>query len=127
MVNFQCAPGDIEDVSQWLRVPVSELRFRSEILSIEVFREQISECLSTYDEFSDDARRMRDILAALKRGEGALPVFVEDGDESMFILEGRHRIVAFSEFGLTQVEVMFASGPRPEQTLTSTGAPSPRR
>ena len=65
--------------------------------------------LGTYDEFPEDEARTRKILKALQSGEPVLPVFVEDGDTTHFIMEGRHRIVAFIQSGLSEIPVAFVS------------------
>jgi hypothetical protein len=102
-------PDDINSVAEWLNTQPEKLNFRKEILPISLFEPQIHECLSTYLEFPEDEDRTHQILTRLRGGEAPYPIFVEDNDKTLFVLEGRHRIVAFYQHGLTEVEVMFAS------------------
>lgn len=41
----------------------------------------------------------------LKNGEKPIPIYVEKDDPHNFIMEGRHRIVAFYLMGFKDVEV----------------------
>lgn len=80
-----------------------EVQFSVE--SIEMFRSQIDEMVESYNTYLKDKSRMKKILLDLKGGHRALPVFIEYGDPTNFIIEGRHRIVAFDQLGMPKVMV----------------------
>lgn len=103
------APDDLNAVAEWLKCLPSELVLRAERRSIQSFRNHIESCKASYVNFPREERRTRKILRGLQKGEPAFPVFIEDGDSDLFILEGRHRIVAFYDFGMEDVEVVFVS------------------
>lgn len=62
---------------------------------------------STYDEFLDEEKRSKYILSLLEKGDKVMPIFVENDDEDRFIMEGRHRIVAFMWYGLKEIPVIY--------------------
>ena len=64
---------------------------------------------STFLEFPEDDRRTEQIKRAIRETGAMFPVFIEQGDESLFIMEGRHRIVAFYEAGMQTVPVFVVS------------------
>ncbi len=103
------APDDLTGVAAWLKCSPEDLSLRTEEISIDAFTQHIASCRASYPNFPKEEKRMRKILRQLQKGEPAFPVFVEDGDPHRFILEGRHRIVAFKEYGLTTVPVTFAA------------------
>ena len=72
---------------------------------MENYKNQAIEMLGTFDEFPKDERRMNKILKMLKNGEKPMPIYVEKDDPHNFIMEGRHRIVAFYLMGFKDVEV----------------------
>ena len=43
----------------------------------------------------------------LEKGNNPMAIFIELNDKDNFIMEGRHRIVAFSWFGLDKVSVVY--------------------
>lgn len=108
--------ADLKDVSEWLRCKPQELQLRLTRLPSEKFYQMVQEMLGTYEEFPEDEARTRKILKAIQSGEPVLPVFVEDGDPTHFIMEGRHRIVAFIQSGIAEIPVAFASK-RPELSM----------
>lgn len=97
--------SDIKDVAEWLGVPVESVHFETRNESIEAFKKQIIEMESSYLEFPEDDERTSAIERLLQAGEAPKPIYVEHGDEHNFIMEGRHRIVAFHRFGLTEIPV----------------------
>jgi hypothetical protein len=104
---YRMANDDLLNVSEWLRCGVDEIEIRFETVSIDVFRITIDECRSTYLEFPEDEARMNVIAEKLHAGDTDFAVFVQDGDTYNFILEGRHRIVAFDEVGMDEVLVAY--------------------
>jgi hypothetical protein len=76
---------------------------------IESFMKQIKEMYDTYKEFPSDAHRTKSILNKLKMGEPEYPIYVERKDHNKFIIEGRHRIIAFWLSGLATIPVAYVS------------------
>lgn len=109
------APDDLKGLCAWLKCDPARLEIRKDKMAIEVFQAHIESCLASYPSFPKEAQRTQRILRRLQKGEPAYPVFVKEGDEAMFILEGRHRIVALYQQGVRSVEVGFVSAkPEPE-------------
>lgn len=104
------ADDDLENVSEWIGAPLESLTFTYAIEPMSVFQKQAEDMRGTYGQFPDDEARTDDILWNLK-DESAYPVFVEQGDKLKFIMEGRHRIVAFLIRGLQQVPVFYVNQP----------------
>lgn len=67
---------------------------------------------ATYEEFPEDEIRTRRIYELLKAGGSVNPAYIEDGDKSLFVMEGRHRIVAFLWLGMTEINICFCK-PKP--------------
>lgn len=100
---------DLQDVSEWMDTTPENLQIQIVNEPISKFEQQIKEMYATYDEFPKDARRTSKILAALKRGEAALPVYVDENDPFLFVMEGRHRMVAFWLAKMTEIPVAYVS------------------
>ena len=96
---------DIKSISEWLNTSLDNLQIDYQIESMENYKNQAIEMLGTFDEFPKDERRMNKILKMLKNGEKPMPIYVEKDDPHNFIMEGRHRIVAFYLMGFKDVEV----------------------
>jgi hypothetical protein len=76
--------------------------------NINKFKNQIEEMESTLNEFPEDLNRIENILIAIVlKDEPVYAIFVDKRDD--FILEGRHRIVAFSRLNLTEIPVYYVS------------------
>jgi hypothetical protein len=86
--------SDIKSVGEWMDTPIENIIFRYDELPISQLQKQIDEMEGTYDEFPKDRRRTTKILNLFKDGEPVLPVFIEEGDKDLFVMEGRHRMVA---------------------------------
>lgn len=101
--------ADLADVAKWLKCKPQQLGLRKASLPAELFRELVSGLVESYDHFPAEKHRMEKILKEVERGAPLLPVFIEEDDPENFIMEGRHRIVAFLMAGVTTVPVLFAS------------------
>lgn len=108
---------DLEDVAKWFGCDLPDLSFSVSDTPISHYRDRILGLLDTYPQFPNDASRTRKILKKLKEGEPMRPIFVDPSDG--FILEGRHRIVAFHLFGATSVPTAFVSVAACETQLNS--------
>lgn len=98
---------DVYSIAEWLNKPIKNISFYFKLEPISIFSSQIEEMESTYSEFPDDEERTQQIYKLLQQGNEPRPVFVELKDKDKFILEGRHRIVAFKWIGLNSVPVLY--------------------
>lgn len=101
--------SDLNDVSQWLNTSVENLEIHIIYESISKYEKQIKEMYATYDEFPQDAKRTQKIRKLLNNGEKMLPIYVEANDESFFVMEGRHRMVAFWLNGFKEIPVAYVN------------------
>jgi GNAT superfamily N-acetyltransferase len=100
---------DLSDVADWMRTTPDKLKMVVKQEPIEKFIKQIREMYGTYDEFPEDEERTNRILKLLKKGSKPLPIYVEDGDPDLFVMEGRHRMVAFWLAGMKTIPVAYVS------------------
>ena len=99
--------SDIQDVSEWLHKNNNDIKFFYKEEPISKFENTIKEMESTYDEFPDEYKRTRKIYKLLKNGEKPKAIFIKLKDKDNFIMEGRHRIVAFKWLDLDKVPVIY--------------------
>lgn len=92
-------------VAEWLGVEVEKVKVEIEIEPIDKFIKQITEAMLSYANFPKDKKRTDRIVKLLKDGAPVLPVYVEKSDNNFFIMEGRHRIVAFYILGIKEIPV----------------------
>jgi len=97
--------SDLKDVAGWLRTTVDNLDidYKSEPMSL--YEKSAKEMYESYDEFPKDKKRTDKIIKLLKKGESPLPIYVEKDDPYNFVMEGRHRMVAFYLLGHKEVMV----------------------
>lgn len=114
--NSNVSKNDIFDVAQWLNTSVENVKVNIVKEPIEKFKKQILEMYQTFDEFPEDAKRINKILKLLKKGEQPLPIYVTENDENKFVMEGRHRMVAFWLLDMTDIPVAYVS---PKKNLNS--------
>ena len=100
---------DLTDVAGWMNTTPDKLKVVVKQEPIEKFIKQIREMYGTYNEFPEDEQRTNRILKLLKRGAQPLPVYVEANDPDLFVMEGRHRMVAFWLAGMTTIPVAYTS------------------
>jgi hypothetical protein len=100
--RFPGIDGDIEAVGEWMQG--GEFAMQLAQCPISRFSSQISSCHESYPKFPGDEVRAMRILRRLRNGAEPWPLFV-DGDD--FVMEGRHRMVAFHLFGLETIPVVF--------------------
>jgi len=100
---------DIKSVSEWLGTTVDNIAITTKQEPIEKFVKQIKEMYGTFDEFPKDAKRTNKIVNLIKKGAPALPVYVEKNDPHLFVMEGRHRMVAFWLLGMKTIPVSYVS------------------
>ena len=100
---------DLDDVADWMNTTPDKLSVTVKQEPIEKFIKQIREMYGTYDEFPEDKKRTNRILKLLKRGAKPLPIYVEANDPYLFVMEGRHRMVAFWLEGMKTIPVAYVS------------------
>lgn len=100
---------DLKEVGEWLGTSADNVKVELKREPISKFEKQIKEMHGTYDEFPKDARRTNKILNQLKRGEEVLPIYVEKNDKHLFVMEGRHRMVAFWLNKMKEIPVAYVS------------------
>ena len=105
--GFDHQLGDLEAAAEWLGQNDINIDLIEE--PIELFMPQIKEMYDTYKEFPNDSKRTKNILEKLKRGEPEYPIYVKKGDSHRFVMEGRHRMVAFWLVGLKNIPVAYVS------------------
>ena len=108
-VNEDTTSQDVKDVADWMRTDPDKLSIVVKQEPIEKFIKQIREMYGTYDEFPEDEQRTNRILKLLKRGAKLLPIYVEANDPDLFVMEGRHRMVAFWLAGMKTIPVAYVS------------------
>lgn len=96
---------DLKDVGAWLGVPAERLVLSVSWEPLGTFLRQIEEMESSYPEFPQDERRTARIYRLLRRGAHVLPIYVEAQDPDSFVMEGRHRMVAFRRMGMQEIPV----------------------
>lgn len=79
------------------------------MVPVQVFAKTAQEMLGTYGEFPKDAARTQKISKLLNQGSPTYPVFIADADPDNFIMEGRHRIVAFWKAQMPRIPVFYVS------------------
>jgi len=105
--NIDPTSRDIQDVAEWLHTTPNNLSIEVRQEPIEKFITQIKEMYQTYDEFPSDAKRTRKIIKAIKQGGKLLPIYVEKNDPHLFVMEGRHRMVAFWLLKINMIPVAY--------------------
>jgi hypothetical protein len=109
-LNEELHKKDLKDVCGWLNVKTTEdLVLEKKYISINILRSQIDEMESTYEEFPRDRNRSLKILKELKSGKNPEPLYIEKDDKTSFVMEGRHRMVAFKWYGLEDFPIILVS------------------
>lgn len=103
--------ADLAAVAEWMRGHDVALRLAMEPMA--GFAEVAARLLATHADFPRDKARAARIVRLLEAGAPPWPIFVDEEDG--FVLEGRHRVVAFHMLGLAEIPVVRVSKvePRP--------------
>lgn len=99
---------DLKNVSEWFSTGVENILIverKNEPISL--FIQDILGCLNSYDEFPEDEKRMEKIIKEIRKTGEIYPVYVEENDSNNFIMEGRHRMVAFHLLGYKEIPVCY--------------------
>jgi hypothetical protein len=98
---------DVRDVADWLKKPANQIIWQLKKVPTNTFEHQVLDMINSYSHFPKDKARTQKILKELQAGGKPKPIFVEANDPTHFILEGRHRIVAFFIMDIPMVDVIF--------------------
>ncbi len=104
VINMTSA-DDVNDVAQWLKKPADQVIWQYKEVPSHGFEEQVLNMIGSYKNFPKDKVRTQHIFNILKKGGKPQPIFVDPADD--FILEGRHRIVAFFLMDMPMVPVIY--------------------
>lgn len=96
---------DLKHIAQWLNTQVENVNIEYTKESMDLYRQDAIDMLKSYDEFPKDKKRTDKIIRLLKKGESSLPMYVAKNDHNNFVMEGRHRMVAFYLLGYQEVLV----------------------
>lgn len=101
---------DVKSITEWMNVKsVNELLIEKKYINIDLLEKQINEMESTYKEFKSDLIRSRKIFNKINKGSTVEPIYIEKNDKHLFVMEGRHRMVAFKWLNIREIPVMFVS------------------
>lgn len=100
---------DIASVAEWFHTTTDNLIINIVEEPITKFLKQIRELYNSYDKYPRDANRTKKIMKEIKNNNKIYPIYVENGDPSLFVMEGRHRMVAFMLLGFTTIPVAYVS------------------
>lgn len=100
---------DIRDVAEWFHTTPDNLVIEITQEPISRFMKQIQDMYSSYSEFPKDAKRTKMIMKEIKQGGKLYPVYVSSDDQNEFVMEGRHRMVAFMLLGIKLIPVAWVS------------------
>jgi hypothetical protein len=103
---FPGLEADLQAVRDWMGT--GDLRFRFSTEPMSAYADMARSLKETYPQFPADRRRTGRISRLLKDGAVPWPVFVDEADG--FVMEGRHRIVAFLDAGFEAIPVVFVCG-----------------
>ncbi len=98
--------SDLDAVGKWLKMDPTSLQFTVATEPMSKFAPLVADLLATYEQFPKEAARTKKIMRLLKSGAEPLPIFCDSVDG--FVMEGRHRIVAFNLLGYATVSVVRA-------------------
>jgi hypothetical protein len=102
------ADDDLCNIYEWFKSSINSSAFLNIIFEfkeedITIFKKQIEEMEKSLEDFPEDLERVEKIIVLIKNGEPIYAIFVDN--DSDFILEGRHRIVAFNRYSLEKIPV----------------------
>jgi hypothetical protein len=107
--NIDPTLSDINNVAEWLNTTSNNLIIEIKQEPISKFLTQILEMFDTYKEFPNDAKRTNKIVKNIKQFGKLYPIYVEKNDQHLFVMEGRHRMVAFWLLKLDIIPVAYVS------------------
>jgi hypothetical protein len=116
LYNSETIKKDLKNVKEWF--PNQEIYFTiKKSVPIKNFEKDITEMISTYDEFPQDAKRTKKIRQLLTKGQPQLPIFVNA--KFNFTIEGRHRMCAFYQLNIPTVDCIYVHAKENINEVTS--------
>lgn len=100
--------GDLPKVAEWLRSPLGSLSFLFDPVPLSAWP-GLAGAAADLPGFPADLARVARIEARLRSGSDPWPLFVEEHDPELFVMEGRHRRLAFFSLGMTEAPAMRVS------------------
>ena len=100
--------SDIDKVAIWMKSKPEDLGFVIKHEPIEAFAKD-KERLKNLNSYLKDLKRVKAISNQLKKTGQLLPIFVQMDDPNLFIMEGRHRILAFWLTGQSTIPVVYVN------------------
>lgn len=101
--------SDLVSIGEWQRANPVDLTYKLVIEPISLVIDDASSMYASYDEFPEDEDRTNKIVELLESGSIQLPVFIEMDDAHNFVMEGRHRMVAFYLLNMSTLPVVYVS------------------
>lgn len=109
-MNIQEDEKDRLLVCQWMKVDnLAKLHFTIEKQPINRFISQIEEMEASYPLFPKELKRTQRIIQEINKSSILFPVYIDRNDSSLFVMEGRHRLVAFKRMGFSVIPVAVVS------------------
>lgn len=100
---------DMKAVADWFHTTVDNLEITVVQEPIHKFINQIENMKQSYGTFPKDVKRTKKVISDIKSSNKLYPIYVEKNDPHFFIMEGRHRIVAFMILGIKTIPVAYVS------------------
>jgi hypothetical protein len=109
-IGTKTAWDDIKSVAEWVDATEDEVRFNYDaIFPLKNIEKDILEMIDSYEEFPIDYRRTKRIIKEIQKTGWVEPLYIKKDDPNFFVMEGRHRMVAFYMLGMRQVPVLYVS------------------
>lgn len=97
--------SDLNSVAQWLSTTIDNMEVEYKKESMLLYEKDAKDMYNSYEEYPQDKKRTDKIIKLLKNGKEILPLYVEKNDKCNFVMEGRHRMVAFYLLGYEEIIV----------------------
>lgn len=94
---------------QWMSCSVDDLDIEIVEEPISKFEQQIKQMQEQCDELPEHADRTKKIKELLEQGEKLFPIYVKKNDPDLWVMEGRHRMLATSLMGIKMIPVGYVS------------------
>lgn len=100
---------DIKDVAECFHTTSDNLEIIIKEEPIDLFLPQIHTILRTYKDFPRDKKRTKKVMREINKTGNLYPIYVENKDPNLFVMEGKHRLVAYILLGFKKIPVAYVS------------------